>query len=310
MPLAINDRALKYFLSVVRTGSIRAAADVLNVAPSAISRQIAELEATCGSMLIERLPRGVVPTEAGKLMAEHAQRQADEVAMLADRLRQLRGLKQGTVHICCGAGFTDDLMENGLARFSAAHPGISYKVSLGTTDRIIGAVASGDADIGVAYNPIVHPEVRAVVTSRQPIAAIVPAGHPLAEHGREIGLSAFSGERAALLPADHGVRQLLGRVEADGGFRLTPRLESASFELLRRFVTAGMGVTFLPEFAVFTELRAGPFAAIRLSDPLLTAAATHLVVRVGRRLPEAANALVSWLADQLICLSPRDGTPR
>lgn len=306
MPPAINDRALKYFLAVVRTGSIRAAAETLNVAPSAISRQIAELEATCESMLIERLPRGVVATDAGQLVAEHAQRQADEVEMLADRLRRLRGLKQGTVRICTGAGFADDLIENGLGGFSTEHPGISYKISLGTTDQIINAVATGDADIGLAYNPVVHPEVRTVVASRQPISAIVPADHPLAKRGKEVELKAFAGEVTAQLPADHGVRQLLGRVEADGGFHLNTRLESASFELLRRFVSAGMGVTFLPEFSLFTELRGKQIGVVGLSDPLLSAAAAHLVVRVGRRLPEAANVLVVRLADHLICLSSRN----
>ncbi len=69
----MNDRALRYLLAVVRAGSVRAAAEVLNVAASAVSRQIIELEAQVGETLLERLPRGVVPTEAGRLVAAHAQ---------------------------------------------------------------------------------------------------------------------------------------------------------------------------------------------------------------------------------------------
>ena len=82
----MNDRALRYFLAVVRIGSVRAAAEALNVAASAVSRHIIEMEAEIGQPLLERLPRGVVPTEAGRVVAEHAMRQADERVVLVGRL--------------------------------------------------------------------------------------------------------------------------------------------------------------------------------------------------------------------------------
>ncbi len=302
MPFPMHDRALRYFLAVIRTGSIRAAAETLHVAASAISRQIAEMEAKCGSVLLERLPRGVAPTDAGRIVAEHAQLQADEALRLADRLKRLRGVREGTVRLCCGAGFLPDLLDNGLAGFSAAHPGIAYSVALDTTSGILGAVAAGEADIGLAYNPPAHPDIRSASLSRQPVAAIVPPGHKLAASPRPVPLRLFAAEPAALLPPDHGIRQLLGRVEADEGFRLTGRLETGSFELQRRFVMAGMGIAFLPEFAATLELRAGLLAALPLADPSLSQATTHLLIRAGRRLPEAVDGLVTWLTAHLMSL--------
>ncbi|WP_407521812.1 LysR family transcriptional regulator [Methylobacterium oryzisoli] len=296
----MNDRALRYFLAVVRTGSVRRAAEVLNVAASAVSRHIHEMEAECGQPLLERLPRGIAPTEAGRVVAEHAQRQADEAALLADRLERLRGVRQGTVRLCCGAGFLVDLLENGLASFAAAHPGITYTVSLGTTASILGAVALNEADLGLAYNPPAHPDLHSVVVARQPLLAVLPLGHPVAAGSQPIALRAFATEPAALLPPDHGVRQLLGRVEADGGFRLTPRLETSSFELQRRFVAVGMGVTFLPRFTITAELQAGLLAAQPLADPILSSATAHLVVRTNRRLPEPVARLTGWLAERLV----------
>jgi DNA-binding transcriptional LysR family regulator len=299
---AMNDRALRYFLAVVRTGSIRGAAEVLNVSASAISRLVAELEAECGETLLDRLPRGVTPTEAGRIVAEHAQRQADEAALLDDRLRRLRGAQQGMVRLCCGAGFIGDLMDNGIASFAESHPGITFKVSLSTTDGILAAVAESRADIGLAYNPPAHLEVRAAIISRQPLSAILPVAHPLARAPRPVSLRMFAGEPVTLLPPDHGIRQMLSRVEADGGFRLASRLETGSFELQRRFVSVGMGVAFLPDFVVAAELQAGLLAAVPLTDPLLSEAATHLIVRAGRRLPEAVNVMLGWLAEQLLAL--------
>jgi DNA-binding transcriptional LysR family regulator len=297
---AMNDRALRYFLAVVRTGSIRGAAEVLNVAASAVSRHVHEMEAECGQPLLERLPRGIAPTEAGRVVAEHAQRQADEAALLADRLERLRGVRQGTVRLCCGAGFLVDLLENGLAGFAAAYPGITYTVSLGTTDGILGAIAQNEADLGLVYNPPAHPDLHSVVVARQPLLAILPLGHPAGAASQPLALRAFATEPAALLPRDHGVRQLLGRVEADGGFRLTPRLETGSFELQRRFVTTGMGVAFLPRFTVAAELQAGLLTTLPLADPILSSATAHLVVRTNRRPPEPVARLTGWLSERLI----------
>lgn len=295
----MTDRRLRYFLAVIRAGSIRGAAESLNVAASAVSRQIAELELDCGGPLLERLPRGVVPTEAGRIVAEHAERQEDDASLLEDRLRRLRGALDGTVRLCCGGGFLTDLLDNGLAGFAAAYPGIACKVALGTTDAILDAVADGEADLGLAYNPASRPELRSAAMARQPLAAILPPGHPLAQARRPARLKAYAAIPAALLPPGHGVRQMLSRVEADGGFRLTMRLETGSFELQRRFVLAGMGVAFLPEFAAAPELAEGRLAAIRLADQPLSHAAAHLVVKAGRTLPEPAERLAAWLGTRL-----------
>jgi DNA-binding transcriptional LysR family regulator len=296
----MNDRALRYFLAVVRSGSVRAAAEGLNVAASALSRQIIEMEAECGEILLERLPRGVRPTEAGRIVAEHAQRQADEAAILDDRLKRLRGVQQGTIRLKCGGGFLVDLLDNGLTGFSQAYPGIAFQIATGTTDTIQAAIAQGDADIGLAYNLPAHPDVRGVVTTRQPLCAILPDDHPLARTAGPIALRSFATDPAVLLPPDHGVRQLLGRVEASEGFRLITRLETTSFELHRRFVRAGMGVAFLPRFAVSAELRGENVAALPLREVILSEATAHLVVRAGRRLPEGMLRMLGWLAENLV----------
>ncbi len=296
----MNDRALRYFLAVVRAGSIRAAAAALHVAPSAVSRQVAELEAEAGQPLLERLPRGVQPTEAGQAVALHAQRREEEGAALRDHLRRLRGGLEGTIRLCCGDGFLADLLERGLAGFSAQHPGLRFVVVPGGTDRIQAAVAEGEAELGLAYNPPAHPLLQSLARARQPLVALVPPDHP---HGDgPLRLADLAAEPAALLSTGHGIRHLLARAEADGGFRLTPRLETGSVELLRRFVLAGMGVTFLPEFAASGELAAGRLRAIPLADPVLAEASAHLLHRAGRRLPEGSLLLSRWLAENLAAL--------
>jgi DNA-binding transcriptional LysR family regulator len=304
MSSAINDRMLKYFLATVRAGSVRAAAEALNVAASAVSRQIIEMEAEIGQPLLERGPRGVKPTEAGRAVAEHARRQADEMLVLQDRLRRLQGLQEGTVRICCGGGFLADLLDQGLARFAADYPGVAFKVTSSTTDGILAAVAQGEADIGLAYNPPAHPDVRSVISARQPLLAVLPPDHPMGLAADPVALRMFATEPAVLLPPDHGVRQLLGRVEAEGDFRLVARLETDSFDLHRRFVMAGLGIGFLPRFVVAGERKAGTLRTLPLRDPILTEVRCHLLLRSGRRLPEASKRLLDHLGQHLIAFQP------
>ncbi|MBE9607584.1 LysR family transcriptional regulator [Acetobacteraceae bacterium H6797] len=303
----MEDRALRYFLAVIRAGSIRGAAEALHVASSAISRQIAEMEAQHGLPLLERHARGVVPTEAGAAVAEHARRREEEALLLQDRLARLRRGEGGTVRLWAGEGLLADLLEHGLSPFGAAHPGIGFSVTLGGTARIQEAVAEGEADLGLAYNPPAQPGLTSLARAPQPLMAILPPGHRLARETGAVALHDLAGEPMGLMPPGHGIRHLLARVEADGGFLLAPRLETASIELLRRFVTSGMGITFLPRFSVGAELRQGALVALPLADPLPAAAMAHLLARAGRELPASSQRLAGWLGAHLLAFAPARG---
>lgn len=102
-----------------------------------------------------------------------------------------------------------------------------------------------------------------------------------------------------LLAKGHGVRQLVGPVAADSGVALIPLLEASSIEVLRRFVTSGLGVTFLPKFSVVTELERGEVKCVPLTDSLLVQASAHLIVRAQRRLPTSVDRLVGFLSQEM-----------
>jgi DNA-binding transcriptional LysR family regulator len=290
----LDSRLLRYFLSVVQEGSIRKAADKQNVAASAISRQVSDLEARLGLRLLDRLPRGVTPTEAGDAVAAHARQQAEEGEQLVEYLKQLHGLRHGAVRIACGEGFVGDLVENGLQPFRAAYPNVRLQMMLGGTAEIAAAVAEGRMDVGLAYNPQAHIGLRAIAIAPQPLCALLAPGHPFGA-SPAAPLAAFASYPAALLTLPYGIRQLLGRVEADGGFHLNVNAEVDSIDIARRLAVRGAFVTFLPEFAAATEIANGQLVAVPLTDPLLKAATAHLVVRVRRRLPGVVERLVETL---------------
>lgn len=291
----LDSRLLRYFLAVIREGSIRKAADRLNVAASAISRQISDLEIRLGLPLLERLPRGVIPTEAGKAVAAHARQTMEDGEQLLEYLGQLQDLRLGAIRVCCGEGFVGDLLDNGMQPFLAADPETRLHLMLGGTQDIMQAVAEGSADIGLAYDPLPHAGVRSVTISRQPLHMMVAPGNPLSRRKR-VSLHDVAREPMALLTASHGIRQLLARVEADQGFHLVPHIEANSIDVIRRAAISGWGVTFLPRFAASAALAANRLAAVPLTDTLLTAANVHLVVRSQRRLPPAVERLAVCLA--------------
>lgn len=295
----LDAKALRMFMAVVRFGSIRSAAEHLGVAPSVVSRQIADTEKNIGLPLFDRTSRGVELTDAGELVLEHGKRVLEDNGLLSEQLDQLRGVQQGRIRLCCGEGFLGDLIEHGLKPFVTVYPTIRYGVALGSSEVVLDSVANGDADIGIAYNPVIDIRVRSLAISRQPLCIVAPLGHRLLSKPQVALEDCLAGTEYALLSKGHGVTQLVGRVAANCGVAVTPLIETASIDALRRFVLAGLGVTFLPKFAVSTELLRSAFGVAELSDPLLSEASAHLMVKARRRLPASVDRLAGYLAAEM-----------
>lgn len=295
----LDAKALRMLLSVVRCRSIRSAAEQEQVAASVVSRQISEIEKNIGLPLFTRTSRGVGLTDAGQLVVEHAQRVLEDSLLLSEQLDQFRSNQALPVKICCGEGFLGDLIENALSRFVHVYPTVSYHLRLGSTDIVQESVANGDVDLGIAYSPAIDPRIKSLAISRQPMCLIAPLGHPLLERKDLVLSQCLTGTHYALLDKGHGVAQLVSRVAVEAGLAVSPMLATPSIDALRRFVTAGLGVTFLPIFAVTAEIKQGLLGAVELNDPLLTEASSHLMVKARRRLPNTVERLGSFLASEM-----------
>ncbi|HHV66034.1 MAG TPA: LysR family transcriptional regulator, partial [Ochrobactrum intermedium] len=263
----LDAKELRMFMAVVRIGSIRGAAEHVNVAPSVVSRQIAETERKIGLTLFERNARGMALTEAGELVLEHSRRVLEEHSLLREQLGFLKGVQQRRVRILCGEGFLADILQHGLGSFVRIYPDVQYDLQLGGTESVLDGIANGDADIGIAYNPLTDARVRSLAISKQPLCVVAPPGHPVLAKDR-LELADCAGLPNALLGPGHGITQLVTRVAADRGFAISPLVETTSIDVLRRFVIAGLGISFLPRFAVSTELAREAVAIRELSDPL------------------------------------------
>ncbi len=295
-------RFAEIFASVARSGSLRRAAVELDLDPSAVSRAIRTAEAAHGVTLLDRTTKGVVLTDAGRVMYDHAMMQLDEARRLQTRLRRLSGQMGQSVRIGCGAGFLNDLMENGLPRIKAAEDPVDIVVETGSTAEIVENVVSGAADLGIAYDIPALPQIRTVVAAPHPLRIVAPprnAGR--IEIGDMVDLAQISAIDMALMPGTHGVRQLLDRSAERRGIRLRPVVTCNSVSGLLHFVRCGHGITFLPENTAAALADQGAVRLATLRNPSLNAPAAALFVRSRRRLLPAVEHVLRALSGGMRC---------
>ena len=294
----LTDRRIVYFDEAVRCGTIRAAADWLDVAPSAVSRQIGLLEKELDATLVERHARGVTPTEAGRCVIEYFREQLAHRDDLISRLQELRGLKTGQVSLVLGEGFVSDLLAGPMQQFCRQFPGIRVNLDVGSTNDVIRKISNDEGEIGLVYNPPAEPKLVSRASKRQPMMAIVGPDFPRRSH-KVLTVQQLATYPLAATHPSYGTRQMMEAVEYAERVRLAPIITTNSFAILKEFVKSGLGISVMPAFAVAAELQAKELFAIEIAHPILENAEAHMVTRVGRKLSVAANKMLQMMTGQM-----------
>ncbi|RQU75844.1 LysR family transcriptional regulator [Burkholderia cenocepacia] len=294
----LTDSRIVYFYEAVRCGTIRAAADWLDVAPSAVSRQIGLLEKELDATLVERHARGVTPTEAGRCVIEYFREQLAHRDDLISRLQELRGLKTGQVSLVLGEGFVSDLLAGPMQQFCRQFPGIRVNLDVGSTNDVIRKISNDEGEIGLVYNPPSEPKLVSRASKRQPMMAIVGPDFPRRSH-KVLTVQQLATYPLAATHPSYGTRQMMEAVEYAERVRLAPIITTNSFAILKEFVKSGLGISVMPAFAVTAELQAGELFAIDIAHPILENAEAHMVTRVGRKLSVAANKMLQMMTGQM-----------
>jgi len=297
--LKLSHKGLNYFNTAVQLGTVRAAADQLNVAPSAVSRQISKLEAQLGNQLVERGRRGVKLTEAGCVLQEYVQQtQALEQTCVA-ALEDLHGLQAGHVDLAVGEGFVNSLVGEALPSLQQAYPQVTYKLHFAGTNEVIRQVELDEVHMGLVFHPPRHPRISSHHVSRQPLQCVMAPDHPLASHAN-LAVSDMLDYPLALQTDNFGIRQLLAMAEFEQRIQLQPQLVTNAIAALKQFAQSQQGMTVLPEFVVRQEVQMGLLACVPIDHALLQNGEVHLVTRQSRRLLGAPQLMLQhlrwWLA--------------
>lgn len=291
-------RVLRYLDEVARCGSIRGAAQKLNVTPSALNRRIMDLEDELDAKLLERRSRGVHLTTAGEVFVRYIREQLGDAERMREQLEDLRGLKRGTVKIACSQALAHDFLPRQIGRFRARYPLVGFEVAVADHERAVHLLASYEVDLVLVFRAPFIARLRPLMSVPQRLVALLPASHPLAarEHLR---LADCTGYPLALPERTIGGRQLLEESIARSGLRLSVAAEANSFELLRGLVAHSGMISFQIEIGALPEAMPEGIVVRRIDGRDLNAADLVLGQLRDRNLPLASAQFAEHLATAL-----------
>lgn len=260
----LHHRLLGYLDEVARSGSIRRAAARLNVASSAINRQILALEEEMGTPLFVRLPRGLRPTATGEVMIRHVRETLRQHERALAQVASLKGLTQGEVTVATMASLAAGVLCGVIREFRETNPRIVVKVQVLPVDQIVAALLSGTADLALAYKVPPNPRLSCIAEFEHQLGAVMAPNHPLS--GR-FHLRMIDCLDHPLVAADASMtlRDVL-ELLVPPGLTFSPVVETNSIELMKRLAQTAPHITFLNLSDVGDEIRRGVLAFTPLSD--------------------------------------------
>ncbi|MFC6020096.1 LysR family transcriptional regulator [Plantactinospora solaniradicis] len=247
----METQLLKVFQTVARYRSITAAARQLRFTQSAVSRQIAALEAEVGVRVFDRLPRGVALTEEGRILLPHAEAVLDRLTAAQRDLDALRGLGNGRLRVGAFPTAVAALVPRALASFRATYPQVALSLVEGMTPTLLDRLVTGDADVAVVSSSPTGPidsgrfNLHHLLDERLLVA--VARRHKLADRGT-VRLADLADDPFVVGSAT--AEETLLRASLPTGFH--PKIDIVAAEWIGKLgcVAAGLGVALVPALAV------------------------------------------------------------
>jgi len=292
----LHSRKLLYLDEIARVGSIRKAADRLNVSSSAINRQVLALEEEFGVALFERLPRGLRLTAAGELCVEHIRGVLKDYARLETRIRALKMPQAGQVSLVTTVGLASGPLPEIIAKFIEKNPRVHIKLRSDGGTTTVNPVLTGEVDIGLGFNIATTPGLRTLATFDIPIGAVVPPDHKLAQETGPVDLVDVVQERLVLAQSGTSLRDVINLVLSSVPIPVEPVLETNSSETVRQLVRRGIGISLLNPLDVIAECKRGEL----VFRPLNAARGQHQPMKLFTRARASADAATSLFIEFLI----------
>lgn len=298
-----NIRALEYLNALSKYGSLRNASKMMNVDPAAMSRMLTQLEAQAEMKVWERNNRHSLLTEAGnELLNYYRSVVRGEAAVLA-RLTKLKNLQGGNVSIAIGEGFITNLVAKPMQTFMTRYPDINLSIEIAGALYAVKMLEDQQIDFAITYASAPHPKLHSHVERSHPLELIVPKGHFLTSKEAPITLQDIKDVSVALIDNSTGMGRLVKHAEQVSHLTLQPKLQTNSVTALTNFVSAGLGVTFMPKLTVIDEIKSGQIEVVATELEMLSKATVKVQSLKGRALTLQAETLLGFLLENATFLS-------
>ncbi|OZM74949.1 LysR family transcriptional regulator [Amycolatopsis antarctica] len=249
----LDVRRMQVLRAVVTSGSVTAAARNLGYTPSAISQQLSTLEREAGVVLLERVGRGLRPTPAGTVLAEHAELVSTQLARAEAALADVRDGRTGRLSVRYFATAGAALVPPAVAGLREEFPGIQLDLKLAEPLVSMPMVESGEIDVAITVvvpGQAEYPGVDMVHLLDDGYRIVLPRGHFLARK-RIIDLGELADESWVGNEWPPGpCRDIVMNACGAAGFAPNFAVESDDYQTAQGFVAAGMGVSLVPELGL------------------------------------------------------------
>ena len=277
------------FLEIVRLKSFSKAAQTCYRTQPAISAQVRQLEQELSADLFERYGSRISLTTAGKLFAEFAEQMMDVRRRAQDAIAELERNPRGELVIAANEATCIYVLPEVFSQFRERFPAVQLQVVRSYGSRVVEAVMENAADFGLTQLPVDEKRAEVVPVHREEVRMVAPAGHPLGS--RESVFPRDLLEYFLILPKQGRTRSRLNEwlepVEDD--VRVSMELDST--EMMKHFVMAGLGLSFLAVSNCREEVAAGKLCAVPLApEPMYRR--VGLVYRKDKALSKAALGFI------------------
>ena len=281
---------LRLFVAIAEAKNLTRGAERVHLAASSASHRMRLLEASIGTPLLLREPRGVSLTRAGEALLRHARQVFAQLEQMhADLTPFAKGVR-GHVSLWANTHATHTFLPDSLATFLQRHPQVSISLEEHTSPDVLMAVARGEVEVGVVAGAMEGADVELIPYKADRLVLIAPAEHPLAARKKCPFVQVLE-YPFVMLHAGSAIHTFTMNAAAALGRHLEVRIQVRSFEAVCRMVAAGVGIGLVPRSAV--SERGLPI--IELEEPW---AQRDLKVCVRKR------ALLSGFAAELVdCLT-------
>lgn len=288
--------AYRYFMAVAELGSVRAASRDLNVAASAISRQLILLETALGNRLFDRSGRGLKLAPAGEILLRGLRRAAQSHENTLDELSALRKLTRGLLRIATVESVSASVLPDMLEQFMHSYPGIQVAVTVAGSEAVTQLVREHQAELGFTFNPSSLDGLEALASRDLDLGAIMAPDHPLAG-AKKLSLAECAVHPLAWPSPGLSLRSILDSVPS--ARKIRPAFECNSLRLMASLASRGSCIAFQTVIGIEQELAAGTLVFVPLSDRRLPVDRLRLLARPGASGRPAAEAFLAIARAQL-----------
>lgn len=284
---------LRLFQALATTGSFSRAAEICHISQPALWIHIKHLEEELQITLVDRLPRGIRLTDAGKVVVEYSQRIFSTTDDLKTSIDDLRGIKAG--RLVMGASTTPGiyLLPGALGRFKQQYPGIELDLRIANTQQVEDWVLNHEVALGIIGQEPLSTDVQTEFYLKDTLVAIVWPEHKWATR-KSISITDLAKEPFLAREPGSNTRKTYEEAFRKNGVSIQIAMELGSTEAIKRAVVAQLGVSIVSPYALQWERARKQLVGLKLRQSGFERP-FNIIYHKRSRLSTAAQAFIKIL---------------